>query len=209
MKEFIKEWGVFILILSLFLLSRIFLWQFVKVDGHSMDPTLADKEQLVVLKQTKINRFDIVVANEEEGGQKKKIVKRVIGMPGDVIKYKNDTLTINNKKTEEPYLKEYTKLFKKDKLQEKYSYNPLFQDLAQSSTAFTTDSNGSSEFTTVVPKGHYYLVGDDRIVSKDSRAVGPFKKSTIVGEVKFRFWPIRRFGTINQLKEIKNSPDKS
>ncbi|MGV3317597.1 S26 family signal peptidase, partial [Streptococcus agalactiae] len=49
MKEFIKEWGVFILILSLFLLSRIFLWQFVKVDGHSMDPTLADKEQLVVL----------------------------------------------------------------------------------------------------------------------------------------------------------------
>lgn len=197
MKEFIKEWGVFIPILSLFLLSRIFLWQFVKVDGHSMDPTLADKEQLVVLKQTKINRFDIVVANEEEGGQKKKIVKRVIGMPGDVIKYKNDTLTINNKKTEEPYLKEYTKLFKKDKLQEKYSYNPLFQDLAQSSTAFTTDSNGSSEFTTVVPKGHYYLVGDDRIVSKDSRAVGPFKKSTIVGEVKFRFWPIRRFGTIN------------
>ncbi|HEO2726559.1 TPA: signal peptidase I [Streptococcus agalactiae] len=197
MKEFIKEWGVFILILSLFLLSHIFLWQFVKVDGHSMDPTLADKEQLVVLKQTKINRFDIVVANEEEGGQKKKIVKRVIGMPGDVIKYKNDTLTINNKKTEEPYLKEYTKLFKKDKLQEKYSYNPLFQDLAQSSTAFTTDSNGSSEFTTVVPKGHYYLVGDDRIVSKDSRAVGPFKKSTIVGEVKFRFWPIRRFGTIN------------
>lgn len=197
MKEFIKEWGVFILILSLFLLSRIFLWQFVKVDGHSMDPTLGDKEQLVVLKQTKINRFDIVVANEEEGGQKKKIVKRVIGMPGDVIKYKNDTLTINNKKTEEPYLKEYTKLFKKDKLQEKYSYNPLFQDLAQSSTAFTTDSNGSSEFTTVVPKGHYYLVGDDRIVSKDSRAVGPFKKSTIVGEVKFRFWPIRRFGTIN------------
>lgn len=197
MKEFIKEWGVFILILSLFLLSRIFLWQFVKVDGHSMDPTLADKEQLVVLKQTKINRFDIVVANEEEGGQKKKIVKRVIGMPGDVIKYKNDTLTINNKKTEESYLKEYTKLFKKDKLQEKYSYNPLFQDLAQSSTAFTTDSNGSSEFTTVVPKGHYYLVGDDRIVSKDSRAVGSFKKSTIVGEVKFRFWPIRRFGTIN------------
>lgn len=197
MKEFIKEWGVFILILSLFLLSRIFLWQFVKVDGHSMDPTLADKEQLVVLKQTKINRFDIVVANEEEGGQKKKIVKRVIGMPGDVIKYKNDTLTINNKKTEEPYLKEYTTLFKKDKLQEKYSYNPLFQDLAQSSTAFTTDSNGSSEFTTVVPKGHYYLVGDDRIVSKDSRAVGSFKKSTIVGEVKFRFWPIRRFGTIN------------
>ncbi|HEO6132889.1 TPA: signal peptidase I [Streptococcus agalactiae] len=197
MKEFIKEWGIFILILSLFLLSRTFLWQFVKVDGHSMDPTLADKEQLVVLKQTKINRFDIVVANEEEGGQKKKIVKRVIGMPGDVIKYKNDTLTINNKKTEEPYLKEYTKLFKKDKLQEKYSYNPLFQDLAQSSTAFTTDSNGSSEFTTVVPKGHYYLVGDDRIVSKDSRAVGPFKKSTIVGEVKFRFWPIRRFGTIN------------
>lgn len=74
MKEFIKEWGIFILILSLFLLSRIFLWQFVKVDGHSMDPTLADKEQLVVLKQTKINRFDIVVANEEEGGQKKKLL---------------------------------------------------------------------------------------------------------------------------------------
>lgn len=197
MKHFIKEWGPLILFFLILILSRAFIWQPVKVDGHSMDPTLADGERLIVLSTTSIDRFDIVVAKETEDGKTKEIVKRVIGMPGDTITYKNDVLYVNGKKVDEDYLDEYKKAFEDDQLQDTYSYNTLFQELAESSDAFTTDSDGNTKFTVKVPKGQYYLLGDDRIVSKDSREVGTFSKSDIVGEVKFRFWPLSKIGFIN------------
>ena len=114
-KHFLKEWGLFLLILSLLALSRIFFWSNVRVEGHSMDPTLADGEILFVVKHLPIDRFDIVVAHEEDGN--KDIVKRVIGMPGDTIRYENDKLYINDKETDEPYLADYIKRFKDDTLQ--------------------------------------------------------------------------------------------
>lgn len=194
--KFLKEWGPFILFVLVLGLSCLFLWQPVKVDGHSMDPTLADGERLIVLDHTKINRFDIVVAKETEDGQTKEIVKRVIGMPGDTITYNDDTLYINGKEVDEKYLDEYKQAFDDDQLQDIYAYNSLFQELAEKADAFTTDSDGNTEFTVKVPKGEYYLMGDDRIVSKDSREVGTFPKSSIVGEVKFRFWPLSKIGFI-------------
>ena len=78
-----------------------------------MDPTLANGEVLFVVKHLPINRFDIVVAHEDDGN--KDIVKRVIGMPGDTIRYENDKLYINGQETDEPYLAEYLKRFKEDK----------------------------------------------------------------------------------------------
>lgn len=191
-KNFIREWGAFILILLLMALSRWFIWGSVHVEGHSMDPTLADSENLIISKISPINRFDIVVAKEEEDGQTKNIVKRVIGMPGDTIRYDNDKLYVNGKETDEPYLKEYIELFKKDKLQSTYSYSKTFQERAQSATAFTFDDQGNASFTITVPEGQYLLLGDDRIVSKDSRQVGTFKKDQITGEVVFRFWPLNK-----------------
>ena len=184
MKHFIKEWGPFTLFLILFALSRPFLWQAVKVDGHSMDPTLAHGERLIVLNQARIDRFDIVVAREEENGQKKEIVKRVVGMPGDTIAYNDDTLYINGKKTDEPYLVNYLKEFKKDKLQKTYAYNSLFQQLAETSDAFTTNAEGQTRFEISVPECEYLLLGDARIVSRDSREVGSFKKEKLIGEVR-------------------------
>ena len=70
LKSFIKEWGVIFLIIALVGLSRIFLWSNVRVEGHSMDPTLADGEVLFVVKHLPIDRFDIVVAHEEDGNKK-------------------------------------------------------------------------------------------------------------------------------------------
>ena len=75
---FLREWGLFILFITFFLLTRLFLWLPVKVDGHSMDPTLANNQRVIVLKHTSIERFDIVVAKEVEDGKTKQIVKRVI-----------------------------------------------------------------------------------------------------------------------------------
>ncbi|MGT2958539.1 signal peptidase I [Streptococcus bovimastitidis] len=197
MKNLIKEWGLFTLFILVFGISRLFFWQPVRVDGHSMDPTLAHNERLIVLNHTKIDRFDMIVAKEEENGQVKEIVKRVIGLPGDTISYKNDTLYVNGKKKKEPYLKEYLAAFKEDKLNKTYSYNPLFQELAKNANAFTIDSSGQTEFTVKIPQGQYFLLGDDRIVSRDSREVGTFKKEAFIGEVKFRYWPLNQVNLFN------------
>lgn len=193
MKLFIKEWGLFTLIIVLFLLARWLVFSPVTVDGHSMDPTLQDKEHLIMVRTTTIDRFDIVVAAEtDSSGQEKLIVKRVIGMPGDTIRYENDTLYVNGEKTDEPYLKEYLTAFEKDKLQSTYSYSFQFQSIAQAATAFTMDTNGQASFTVEVPEGQYFLLGDDRLVSKDSRMVGTFARSAIKGEIVFRMWPLNR-----------------
>lgn len=193
---FLREWGVFITIFLLIALTRWFVWFNVRVDGHSMDPTLANNENLIISKVTSIERFDIVVAEEEENGKKKNIVKRVIGMPGDTLRFENDKLYINGTETDEPYLKEYLALFQKDRLQETYSYDKSFQQRAQQVAAFTVNASWASSFTVTVPEGEYYLMGDDRIVSKDSRQVGTFKKEQLKGEAVFRFWPFNRIGTL-------------
>lgn len=200
-RAFLKEWGVFTLIVSVILLTRWLLWVPVKVDGHSMDPTLANGEYLMVLKYQSIDRFDIVVATETDAGKDKEVIKRVIGLPGDTIQYENDTLYINGKKTDESYLTEYIKKFKKDKLQSTYvgkdykDNGTSFRKLASQAQAFTVDKEGSPVFTIKLLDDEYLLLGDDRIVSKDSRQVGTFQKEQIQGEAKFRIWPILPFKT--------------
>ncbi|HFR3774935.1 TPA: signal peptidase I [Streptococcus suis] len=195
---FLAEWGTLILFMIALFASRYFLWDPVSVDGHSMDPTLQHQEKLVMFKTTSIDRFDIVVAIETDSdGTEKLIVKRVVGMPGDTIRYENDVLYINDQEVDEPYLDEYLAAFQKDKLQEEYAYNKQFQAVAQTAQAFTQDANGSVDFSLTVPEGQYYLLGDDRLVSLDSRSVGTFARDNIKGEVVFRMWPFNRIGTVD------------
>ena len=182
LKTFLKELGLTFLIVIVVGLSRLFLWTNVRVEGHSMDPTLADGEVLFVVKHLPIDRFDI-------------------GMPGDTIRYENDKLYINDKETDEPYLADYLQQFKNDKLQSTYSGKGFegdkgvyFRSLAQKAQAFTVDVNFNTSFSFTVPEGEYLLLGDDRLVSSDSRHVGTFKASQIKGEAKFRFWPLNRIG---------------
>ncbi|HFI0352523.1 TPA: signal peptidase I [Streptococcus suis] len=196
--NFLAEWGPLILFMLAIFASRYFLWDPVSVDGHSMDPTLQHQEKLVMFKTTSIDRFDIVVASETDSdGKEKLIVKRVVGMPGDTIRYENDVLYINDQEVDEPYLDEYLAAFQKDKLQEEYAYNKQFQAVAQAAQAFTQDANGYVDFTVTIPEGQYYLLGDDRLVSLDSRSVGTFARDKIKGEVVFRFWPVNRVGTVD------------
>lgn len=151
---FLHEWGLFILFISLFLLTRLFLWLPVQVEGHSMDPTLADGQRVIVLKHTSIERFDIVVAKEVENGKTKQIVKRIIGMPGDTITYQNDKLTINGKEVKEEYLKEFHAAFAKDKLQKEYAYSDYFQQLAKESKAFTVNADKNTTFLSLFLKAN-------------------------------------------------------
>lgn len=196
--KLLKEWGPFALFIIVMLLLRVYVWQPVIVEGHSMDPTLADKERLVIIRTASIKRQDIVVAKElnKETNETKNIVKRVIGLPGDTISFKNDVLMVNDKVVKEPYLADYQKAFASDHLQKTYQGNAFFQSLAQNAKTFTLSAASQTEFSVKVPEGQYFLMGDNRLVSQDSRQVGTFKKSDIVGETKLRIWPLKKIGLL-------------
>ena len=171
MKEFLKNWGILILVLAAILLARVYVFTPVTVNGHSMDPTLSDGQRLISSKISNYERMDIITT-KEPGDEERMIVKRIIGMPGDTVKMENDQLTINGKKYDEPYLDEFKKEFSEDKLQ------------GESSSTFTSD------FEYTVPKGKYLVLGDNRLISKDSRMFGLVDKDMIQGKVVFRYWPL-------------------
>ena len=163
----------------LFIITRFFLWGTYKVNGHSMDPTLSPNNYLVTLNYTSIDRGDLVTAKEDD----KVIIKRVIGLPNDTIEFKNDKLYVNGQEQDEPYLNKFKEAFNTNRLHEEYSYNEAYQTLAAQMTHFTLDKNGKSEFSITLKDDEYYLLGDNRPVSKDSREVGPFSRKQITGEV--------------------------
>ena len=158
MKEFLKNWGILILVLAAILLARVYVFTPVTVNGHSMDPTLSDGQRLISSKISNYERMDIITT-KEPGDEERMIVKRIIGMPGDTVKMENDQLTIN-------------------------AYSSGFQAQAESSSTFTSD------FEYTVPKGKYLVLGDNRLISKDSRMFGLVDKDMIQGKVVFRYWPL-------------------
>lgn len=133
------------------------LFSLIRVSGHSMDNTLRDGQYVVVNKHRDVKRFDIVVLKERvsEGGDTKQVIKRVIGLPGDSIVVENGKLYINNQPYDEPYLVE--------SLVENYK---------------------SQSYAIIVPEDTVFVLGDNRDVSKDSRMVGSFKKSAIIGAME-------------------------
>ncbi|WP_449622100.1 signal peptidase I [Robertmurraya sp. Marseille-Q9965] len=160
--EWIKAVGIG-LILVVFI--RAFFFSNYVVEGESMRPTLEDGNKLIVNKLGyqigDFNRFDVIVfhANEE-----KDYVKRIIGLPGDEIEYKNDQLFINGKKVNEPYLNKYRKKHLAIRLTE--------------------------DFTLTVPKEKLFVLGDNRLKSYDSRQFGFISVDQVVGKVNLRYWPI-------------------
>ena len=189
MKEFLKNWGILILVLAALLLARVYVFTPVTVNGHSMDPTFNDGQRLISSKISKYERFDIITT-KEPGDEDRMIVKRIIGLPGDTVKMENDQLTINGKKYDEPYLDEFKKEFADDKLQDEYSYSQAFQAQAENAQKFISD------FDYTVPKGEYLVLGDNRLISKDSRMFGFVDKDMIQGKVVFRYWPLNEINVI-------------
>lgn len=147
---------VVIVALIITMVVRTYLFAAVKVDGDSMDPTLYSGEYLFINKLKKADLFDIVFFHVPDN-ESAEYIKRVIGLPGDKLEYKDDTLYINGKKYEEPYLDEFKK-------QESSALTPNF-------------------VIEKIPEGKYFLMGDNRRVSNDSRYFGAVNESTIDGVV--------------------------
>jgi len=161
--KILKELVSYVIIIVVALLIRTFIFTPVKVDGTSMVPTLHDDEILILKKYDKTyERFDIVVINYNG----EKLVKRIIGMPGENIKYKADKLYVNGKKIEEPVELE-TENFSLINL----GYNKI-------------------------PDDYYLVLGDNRYNSVDSRTIGLISKDDILGVTSLRIWPIKKIGII-------------
>ncbi len=161
----IKEFIPYIIIILVVVLIRTFIATPVKVDGSSMVPNLHDGDLLILNKLDKTyERFDVVVVNYNNT----KLVKRVIGLPGEHVEYKDNKLYINGKVIEEKFIDTETKDFTVDYL----GYNKI-------------------------PKNYYFVVGDNRQNSMDSRMIGLINKKDIIGTTSFRLWPIKSFGNIN------------
>lgn len=181
MKAFkeLMSWIVPIAIgLLLALLIKQFGFQFVRVDGPSMQPNLQNNERVVCLKQAKIHRGSVVVfdANgvDPQVSVKTEYVKRVIGLPGDTVEAKNGNLYVNGKKVNQSYISK----------SERSSGTGMWTLHSISQENSWVSHNGAYK----VPKGEYFVLGDHRSVSNDSRYWGFVPKSKIVGVVKVGFW---------------------
>jgi signal peptidase I len=185
MKKFLKEnWYILVFIIIIGVV-RLFVFTPVKVSGHSMDPTLADGQRLIASKVSSYQRQDIIICVEPDDTSKI-AVKRLIGLPGDKVEMKNDVLTINGKEIKEDYLDDFKEQFASDQLQSEYSYRKAFQQIAASSNQFTED------FSVTVPDGFYFVMGDNRLISRDSRSFGFVEDKQMEGKVVFRYWPVNK-----------------
>ena len=159
--KWLKENIVFLIILTAIIITRIFFFSPIRVNGTSMYPTLQDKEFMILnkisLKQG-INRFDIVVVQENN----KYIIKRVIGLPGESVMYKDSKLYINGKVIEDNYSKTTTNDFD----------------------------------NVVLGENEYFVMGDNRAVSSDSRIIGPVNIKNIKGKTNLIIFPFNKMGTV-------------
>lgn len=150
---------------------RTLLFATYVVDGKSMEPTLHDGNLLMVNKVIydwkDVNRFDVIVFHHDEQDD---YVKRVIGIEGDSIEYRNDRLYINGEPQEEAYL----------------------QPFREEAVGKLTEDFTLKEITgeVKVPKGYIFVMGDNRQKSLDSRKFGFVPIDSIVGKVDARYWPI-------------------
>lgn len=160
LKRIIKELLPYIIIIIVVALIRIFIFTPVIVDGPSMMNTLHDNDIMILDKigmRTKgIKRFNIVVIKYG----KTKLIKRVVGLPGETIEYKDNKLYINDKEIVDDY-----------------------------------NNGGTEDFEKlVIPDNMYFVLGDNRNDSVDSRIIGSVSKNKILGHATYIIFPFNRFG---------------
>jgi signal peptidase I len=155
--------------LLLCVLALAFLFQPFKVEGTSMQPRLSEDERILVNKMAyriwPVARGDVVVF-WFPGDPGRSFIKRVIGLPGDVVKIRQGQVLVNGEYLDEPYVP--------DAFREAQDYGPVR-----------------------VEDGYYFVLGDHRSVSNDSRSWGMVPEDLIYGKAVLRYWPVDRLGVID------------
>ena len=177
-KELLSLVKIFVVCLVSVYLITNFIAKPIRIEGESMYPTLQDEEigltNVFAAKFQKLKRFDVVIVNIQDRDEY--WVKRIIGMPGDTISAEDDQVMVNGKPIKEPYLnKKYVKGMRKNL------------------GVFTEDFQPVK-----LGKGEFFLMGDNRPRSIDSRYYGPFKKDQIIGRSVTILYPF------DKMKIVKN-----
>ena len=178
---------VFVVSAIVILLFVNFVAHPVRVDGKSMYPTLKDGEfgftNVGGVLLNGVERGDIVVVTMEEDGQKTHWVKRVIGLPGDTVTCVNDVVFINGKVLDET---QYIDPDYRQSCVDKFGY---FNKVPNE------DNTDVKDFDEVkLDNDEYYVMGDNRPYSKDSRYVGPVKKSQLFAKNMLVLLPFSDMG---------------
>lgn len=165
----------FLVILLIIVFIRGFVLIPVGVIGNSMKNLLHPDDYVLMEKFSKIKRNDVVVLKDSNGNH---LIKRVVALPGENIKVVKDTLFIDEKKQSENFLK---KQKQKDQSGIPYTADFSLEELTGKKT---------------LSKNEYFVMGDNRRMSKDSRDFGPVKKSEIIGKARLVYFPLKHFGWI-------------
>lgn len=169
---------LFSITIALFLLLVIkdYVAQPFQVEGQSMDLTLKEGNQMLLFKSTSIERFDIIVFPDPMGSGKT-YIKRLIGMPGDTIEMKDDILYLNGIALDEPYLESLKSLSENSPFTENFTLRSII--------GFD-----------IIPEGYYFVMGDNRPYSGDSRQFGLVPIETVQGNSTWIYWPLEAFGKV-------------
>ncbi len=159
-KNYFKEFLPYLIIILIVVFLKAYVISPIRVNGVSMNPTLDDRDIMLLNEVsyyfTDISRFDIVVVRQDD----EYLIKRVVGLPGEEIRYEDDKLYIDGEYIEEDYERKET-----------------------------------SDFSTTLGEGEYFVMGDNRTNSTDSRIFGPVSKDDIIGKTSFTILPFSRFGS--------------
>lgn len=153
------------------IVAILFLYQPVKVEGTSMMPTLVDQERIFINKFIyrfglgEIGRGDMIVFWSPPDPSKS-YIKRVIGVPGDIVRIDRGTVYVNRRPLEEDYVPEEYR-------------------------------DAQSMSSTIVPKNEFFVLGDHRSSSNDSRAWGTVPRELIYGKAVFVYWPLEKLGVLH------------
>jgi len=166
-----------VIALAMFVLMYLFLFQPHQVRGNSMYPNFHDGEYLLTdkisyrLNQPKRGEVIIFKAPKNEEYE---YIKRIIGLPGDTVKIKEGKVYINDNLLKEPYLPEDYQTFAG-------SFGQEGEDIS-------------------LPANQYFVLGDNRNHSSDSRDWGTVPKENIIGKAWFRYWPPSQMGLIPKVE---------
>lgn len=163
--------------LAIFVVIYLFLYQPHQVKGASMEPNFHDGEYILTNKYeyrfSEPKRGDVVVFRSPQNPEVD-FIKRIIGLPGDRVKLLDNHYYINDVLLDESYI-----------APELFTYHGNYLKDGQEIT---------------VPPNSYFVSGDNRPRSSDSREWGPISKQAIIGKSQLRYWPPDRFGILEHPK---------
>jgi signal peptidase I len=175
-----------VLTLVIYLLIHNFIAQPFEVEQDSMVPTILENEYILIDKLSPrfsdYDRGDIVVFSPPPGYEQGGVpfIKRVIGLPGDTVSLENGRVFVTPPDGSpvaltEPYIRKVD---------------------GRPAPTQPRDAEGTSEWT--VPDGQYFVMGDNRPDSQDSRFFGPITRDSIIGRAWVRYFPLNRIQLVEK-----------